>query len=196
MRSTIRFIAVLAVLWAVFFAWPYVSVRNLVQSVRRGDVAAVNARIDFPLLRRSLTEQMFRTYLQLTGREARLGQFRDLAVSASSSIADPIVAQLISAETLIDLLSSGWPSAVLPEKVPAMRGLRSGSLGNVWQVFANSEHGLHTFSLWVPANVPAEFQFVLRFRLSGWTWKLYDIEFPEELRLRLARELIRVVDKK
>jgi hypothetical protein len=196
MRWTARIIAVLLVLWAAHFVWPYVGVRGLVQAVRKHDVAAVNERVNFPALRQSLTAQIISTYLRLTGKEARLGQFRDLAIAATSSIADPIVAQLISAETLTDLLASGWPTAVLPEKLPALRGLSTGSVGTVWQIVANSDHGLRTFSLAVPANVAPEFQFKLRFKLSGWTWKLYDIRLPEELMTRLTREMIRTADKK
>lgn len=183
-------------LWAAHFAWPYFGLRSLVHAVRAHDVAAVRERVNIPALRRSLTEQVFRTYLKLTGREARLGQFRELAVAASSSIADPIVAQLMSAEALTDLLASGWPTAMLPEKLPGMQGVRSGSLGSVWQVLANSDHGLRTFSLAVPANVPAPFRFRLYFRLTNWTWKLTGVELPDELRVRLTQELIRIVDRK
>jgi len=106
------------------------------------------------------------------------------------------VAQLISAQALTDLLASGWPETVLPEKLPALRGLSTGAVGTVWQILANSDHGLRTFSLAVPANVAREYQFRLRFRLSGWTWKLYDVRLPEELTTRLTREMIRTVDKK
>lgn len=196
MRWTVRIVIVVFVLWAAYFVWPYFGLRGLVQAVRKHDVAAVNERVNFPALRQSLTTQMIVTYLRLTGKEARLGQFRDLAVAATSLIADPIVAQLISAEALTDLLASGWPMTVLPEKLPALRGLSSGSVGSVWQVLANSDHGLRTFSLAVPANVAREYQFKLRFRLSGLTWKLYDVRLPEELVTRLTREMIRTVDKK
>jgi Protein of unknown function (DUF2939) len=196
MRWIVRIVVVLVVLWAAYFVWPYFGLRSLVQAVRKHDVAAVNEQINFPALRQSLTAQMIGTYLRLTGKEARLGQFRDLAVAATSSIADPIVAQLISAEALTDLLSSGWPTSVLPEKLPALRGLSSGAVGSVWQVLANSSHGLRTFSLAIPANVAPEYQFRLRLRLSGSTWKLYDVRLPEELLTRLTREMIRTVDKK
>jgi hypothetical protein len=193
MRWTVRIVVVFVVLWAAYYVWPYVGVRSLVQAVRKHDVAAVNERVNFPALRQSLTTQIIATYLRVTGKEARLGQFRDLAIAATSSIADPIVTQLISAEALTDLLASGWPTAVLPEKLPQLRGLSSGAVGSVWQVLANSDHGLRTFALAVPANVAPEFQFKLRFKLSGWTWKLYDVRLPEELTTRLTREMIRTV---
>ena len=196
MRWFLRSVAVLVALWAAYFAWPYFAVRSLVQAVRTQNVAVVTQHINFPALRQSLSEQVFRTYLRLTGREARLGPFRELAIAASSSIADPVVARLISTDVMTDLLASGWPSAVLPDRMPAMKGLRSGSLGSVWQVIANSEHGLRTFSMSVPANVPPALQFRLYFRLTGGTWKLAGIELPEELLVKLTQQMIRVVEKR
>jgi Protein of unknown function (DUF2939) len=195
MRWT-RIIAPLLVLWVAYFVWPYFGMRSLVQAVRKQDVAGVNERINFPALRRSLAGQIIVVYLQMTGQEARLGPFRDFAISGASSMADPLVAQLISAETLIDFLASGWPTTVLPEKMPALKGLSTGAVGNVWQVFLNSEHGLRTFSISLPANVGPEYQFTLHFQLSSWSWRLYDITLPKELLTRLASELIRTVNKK
>src|SRR5882757_5565535 len=107
MRWTVRVVIILLVLWVAYYVWPYFGLRSLVQAVRKHDIAAVNERVNFLALRQSLTMQIVVTYLRLTGKEARLGQFRDLAIAATSSIADPIVAQLISAETLTDLLASG-----------------------------------------------------------------------------------------
>ena len=195
MRWT-RIVAALLALWIAYFVWPYFGMRSLVQAVRKHDVAGVNERVNFPALRQSLAAQIVAIYFQLTGKEARLGPFRDFAISGASSLADPLVAQLISAERLIDFLASGWPTTVLPEKIPALRGLSTGTVGNVWQVFLNSEHGLRTFSIALPANVGPEYQFTLRFRLSGWTWRLYDIALPKELLTHLASEMIRTVNKK
>jgi len=150
-------------------------------------------------VRRSLTEQIAASYLQLSGKEPRLGQFgRGLAVAAATSIADPIVAKLISAEALIELLRHGWPSAALPDKgaAAAVQGLTSGSLGNIWQLFLHSEQGLRSFELAVPIAAPPPHRFKLQFRLTAWTWKLSAVELPEELRLRLAQELSRQIDAK
>lgn len=195
MRWTIRILIALAALWAAYFVWPYFGLRSLVQAVQARDAAAINERVNFPALRQSLTTQIFRTYLRLTGREARLGAFREIAIAATSSVADPIVARLISADALLDLLANGWPTDVIPDKIPGAAGLRSGSLGNVWQVIANSDHGIRTFALSVPANVDPALQLKLQFRLTAGTWKLVGVELPEELRVRLTRELIKMVEK-
>src|SRR5262245_46413760 len=113
-------IVVLVVAWA---AWPFFAVYELAHAVQQRDSAAVAARVHFPSVRQSLTEQIVVTYLQLTGRDARLGQIgRGLAVGAVTSIADPIVAKLISAETLVELLNRGWPASVLPDQAPVAPG--------------------------------------------------------------------------
>jgi hypothetical protein len=55
---------------------------------------------------------------------------------------------------------------------------------------------LRTFSLSIPTDAPEERQFHLRFRLTGGAWKLAAVGLPEQLRIRLAQQRIRAVDKK
>ena len=205
MRWTLRAIAVLVALWIAYVAWPFFALYELAEAIQRRDGATVANRINVPAVRHSLTEQVAATYLQLTGREARLGPIgRGMAVAAAASIADPIVAKLISAEALLELLHSGWPRAVLPERsadAPVVQGsivqgLTSGSFGNLWRVFVQSEQGLRRFDIGVPLDSPPTRRLKLQFRLTHWVWKLCGIELPEELRVRLARELIRQIEKK
>ncbi len=197
MRLTLSTIAAVAVLVGAWAAWPFFALYDLANAVQARDPAAVTRRVNFPAVRQSLTEQIVVTYLHLTGRDARLGQIgRGLAVGAVTSIADPIVSRLISAETLIELLNNGWPASVLPDQVPSVQGLSPGTLGTAWQIFVRSEQGVRRFDLTVPATAARARQFTLRFRLISWTWKLTGIGLPDELRVRLARELVRQVEKK
>jgi hypothetical protein len=190
-------IAAVAVLVGAYTAWPFFALYDLAQSVQARDSAAVAARVNLQSLRKSLAEQFVVTYLQLTGRDARLGQIgRGLAVGAATSIADPIVARLVSAETLLELLHRGWPTSILPDQTPTLQGLSPATLGSAWQVFVRSEQGLRRFELTVPATAPRSRQFRLQFRLISWTWKLSGIELPDELRVRLTRELIKHIEKK
>ena len=197
MRLTLSTIAAIALLVAAWAAWPFFALYDLANAVQARDPAAVTRRVNFPAVRQSLTEQIVVTYLHLTGRDARLGQIgRGIAVGAVTSIADPSVSRLISAETLIELLNSGWPASVLPDQVPNVQGLSPGTLGTAWQIFVRSEQGVRSFDLTVPATAARARQFTLRFRLISWTWKLTGIGLPDELRVRLARELVRQVEKK
>jgi Protein of unknown function (DUF2939) len=205
MRWTLRTLAILAMLWIGYVAWPFFALYELADAIQRRDGAAVARRINVPAVRHSLSEQIAATYLQLTGREARLGPVgRGMAAAAAASFADPIVAKLISAEAILDLLHGGWPRTVLPEgsaDAPAIQGsivegLTSPSLGRLWQVFLQSEQGVRRFDIGVPLDAPPARRLKLQFRLTHWVWKLSGIELPEELRVRLARELIKHIEKK
>jgi hypothetical protein len=77
-----------------------------------------------------------------------------------------------------------------------VQGLTSLSFGNLWRVFVQSEQGLRRFDVGVPIDAPSARRLKLQFRLTHWVWKLAGIELPEELRVRLARELGRQIDRK
>jgi hypothetical protein len=205
MRWTLRAFAVVVVLWIAYMAWPFFALYELAAAIQNRDGATVARRINVPAVRVSLSEQIAATYLRLTGREARLGPIsRGLAAAAAASLADPVVAKLISSDSLIELLHSGWPRPVVsePSDAPsagqgsAAQGLTSVTFGNLWRVFVQSEQGLRSFDIGVPIDSPPGRRLKLQFRLTHWVWKLCGIELPEELRVRLARELIRQIEKK
>ena len=64
-------------------------------------------------------------------------------------------------------------------------------LGNVWQLYLNSDYGIGEARFSVPVNRPKEKQFRVRLALSGWTWKLSGLDLPQELQERLAREFVK-----
>jgi hypothetical protein len=112
------------------------------------------------------------------------------AVSVGASLADPMVAKLVSPETLLDLLRDGKPSNVLSEDAPSVGCLSSEALKNLWRVYANSEFGIARFFLDVPVDKPLQDSFRLQFCLKDWTWRLCGLELPEPLQLRLAQEVM------
>jgi Protein of unknown function (DUF2939) len=207
MSWTLRTLALLAAVWIAFVAWPFFALYELATAIQNRDGVTVARRINVPAVRHSLTEQIAATYLRITGREARLGVLtRGVAVAAATSIADPIVAKLLSTDALLELLHSGWPRQVLSEQPTAVseglghgsivRGLTSVSFGNLWRVFVQSEQGFRRFDIGVPIDAPPTRRLKLQFRLTHWVWKLAGIELPEELRVRLARELMRQIDRR
>ena len=191
MRVTIGITAVLA-LWLAYAVWPFVELYRLASAVQARDVAAVNQQVDFRALRASLTTQIVASYLRLTGKSERPGSLREqLFVAVGASMADPIVAKLISPKALLELLQNGQPSGVFSDNVPPIQGLSSEALGNVWRAYANSELGLGRFFIVVPVDKPAPESFRLQFCLTRWTWKLCGAELPEQLRVRLAQEIMK-----
>src|SRR5262245_30470741 len=145
MRTTILISTALIACWLAYAASPFFAVYDLLRVVQERNLADLPARVDFPAVRRSLTAQIVSTYLRITGKT---GQSRSIAeqfaVSVGASLADPIVAKLVSPEAFVDLLRNGRPSDVFSENIPSV-GLSSETLKSLWRVYANSELGIARF---------------------------------------------------
>jgi hypothetical protein len=186
MRKTILFLAVLALAWIAYLAWPAYDLSQFVRAVERGDAPTAVHYVNMPRVRISLIEQITEAYLQRTG--ARSGPLVHGAVGA---LADPIVYKLISPEAFTELLRIGWPRAVVPEPPSNTSGITLAGLGTAWQLFAAAEYGIGRYEVTVPVGVPPERAFVLQFRLAQWRWQLAGVRMPESIRLLLADEIIK-----
>jgi len=186
MRKTILFIAILALAWIAYLAWPAYDLSRFVRAIERGDATTAAHYVNVTRVRNSLTEQIIEAYLQRTG--ARSGPLVQGAVGA---LADPIVHKLISPEALTELLRIGWPRAVLSEEPSNTTGLSLAGLGTFWQLFAASEYGIGRYEVRVPVGAPPERAFMLQFRLAQWRWQLAAVRLPEPIRLLLADEIIK-----
>jgi hypothetical protein len=62
-----------------------------------------------------------RTYLRISGKTGQRGSIAEqFVVYVGASLADPIVAKLVSPETFLDLLGNGRPSDVFSEDTPSV----------------------------------------------------------------------------
>src|SRR5215510_12633092 len=95
MRKTILTIAVLALAWIAYLAWPAYDLARFARAIERGDAETAVHYINLGRVRISLVEQVTEAYLQRTG--ARPGP---LVHGAVASIADPVVSKLISPQAL------------------------------------------------------------------------------------------------
>jgi hypothetical protein len=175
-----------------FLAAPFVGLAHLRAAVEARNAAALSERVDFSRLRQSLGEQIVATYLQISGKGAKLGRLGTaIASHAAASLADPLLADLVNPETMLALLAgSGVSSASL--KLPAGLGpLPKHAFGSLWNAFVNSEYGIGNFYISLPAEAAATNQFRLRLQVLQWDWKLTEIGLPERLRIELAKELQR-----
>jgi len=201
MRTAILISAALIAVWLAYAASPFFAVYDLLRVVQERNLVELPARVDFPAVRRSLTTQIVRTYVRITGKTGQSGSIvEQFAVSVGASLADPIVAKLISPETFLELLRNGGPSDVLSGDAasvdfsgdaPSVDDLSSEALESLWRVYANSELGIARFFLNVPVDKPRQESFQLQFCLKGWTWRLCGVELPELLQLRLAQEVLK-----
>src|SRR5437016_12540033 len=164
MRKTIVTIIVLGLIVLGYVAWPFYDLFRFINAADRGDVAEVGRSVDFPAVRQSLAQQIVIAYFQRTG--ARINPLlQGMATSAAASVADPIVAKLMTPEALIDFLKNGWPTTAFPDGGPPdIVGISSASFGTAWQTFASTEYGFGRFDVVVPITAPPERQFNLRFR--------------------------------
>jgi hypothetical protein len=189
MRKTMATVAVLCLVWIGYMAWPLYDLFVLIRAMETRDVNTVTRHVYFDAVRVSLTNQIVAAYVRRTGI-----QISPLAQSMAASalgIADPIVKKLISPESLSELLSVGWPVAVVPDVPPGTVGISRSTIGTVWQIFGNSEYGFGRFEVEAPSALPPQQRFRLTFRLLQWRWRLVGVTLPENIQNLLADELIK-----
>jgi len=176
-----------AVLFVLYLVSPYLVLNRLSSAIEAKNAAALNELVDFPSVRRSLSEQIIAAYLKVTGKTERLGRFGSgIAVGYGSSVLDPLMAKLATPEALLSLLGRGAPGGSSQTgAVP----VSAAALSSAWQLWSNSEYFGRRFSISLPPQAPSAERFKLEFRVIQWKWRLAAIELPAELRIRLAEEL-------
>jgi hypothetical protein len=184
---------------AVYTVWPFIDLYRIARTIEAHDAAALSRRVEFRALRASINRQVLATYLRLTGKEASLGPFSDVAIGMAASMVDPFMSDVASAEKLLDVLAKGWPPAASSSEngaSPEPGVLIPRTLSAAWTVYASSEYRFNDVYLFVPPTLPLAQRFRLQLRLTQWTWKLQDVQLPAEVRVRLAQELIRAAERR
>lgn len=192
MKRIIICLTIVLVAVGYLLASPFVGLAHLRSAIDARNASALSERIDFQRLRNSLGQQIVSTYLKITGKSAQLGQLgTSIATGVGASMADPLLADLVNPEMMLDLLSgSGISAASL--QIPAGLGpFSKDAVGSAWQIFINTEYGIGNFYIRLPTSTAATEQFRLRFQVLQWNWKITAIDLPERLRVELAKELQR-----
>jgi hypothetical protein len=186
MRWTLRIAAILAVLLLAYAIWPVVGFFRIASAIEARDAPALAKRVDFRALRKNLTKQVVAAYLQLTGKEKKLGLLgKGIALGIGTSYAQPIIARLLTEQSFIDLLSKGEGGAGIKVPVSA-NAMKSG-----WQTWWASEYGLGDYYVYLPPDKPLDERFTVKLSLTDFQWKLAGIDLPEPMRLELAQELMK-----
>ena len=192
MKRIIICLTIVLVAVGYFLASPFVGLAHLRSAIDARNASALSERIDFQRLRNSLGQQIVSTYLKITGKSAQLGQLgTSIAIGVGASMAEPLLADLVNPEMMLDLLSgSGVSTASL--QIPAGLGpFSKDAVGSAWEIFINTEYGIGNFYIRLPTSTAATEQFRLRFQVLQWNWKITAIDLPERLRVELAKELQR-----
>jgi hypothetical protein len=186
----------LAVLLLAYAIWPVVGFARIASAIEARDGAALAKLVDFRALRKSLTKQIVAAYIELTGKEKQLGLMgKTLAVGIGTSYAEPIVAELLNEQTLIDLLTKGQVGGgggVGAVKVPAeLAPFSKSALQSGWQTWWASEYGLGDYYVYLPPDKTPDKQFKVRLSLKDLQWKLTGLDLPQPMRVELAQQLVK-----
>ena len=189
MRWTLRIAAILAVLLVAYAVWPVFGFFKIASAIEARDAAGLAKLVDFHALRKNLTKQVVAAYIELTGKERKLGLLgKTFAVGVGTSYAEPIVARLLNEQTLIDLLTKGQTSDGI--KVPAgFAPFSPAAMKSGWQTWWSSEYGLGDYFVYLPPDKPLDQQFKVKLSLKELQWKLSGIDLPQPMRIELAQEL-------
>src|ERR1700738_1580905 len=121
MRWLLGIIAAALIFVLIYLGSAASSLSRLAAAARAGDGAAVLERTDVQGLRRSLTDQIVRTYLERIGSARRISAMEKmLANTYGAPIADAMVAKILTADKLTQMLKSGNLDA---PGVPSFAGL-------------------------------------------------------------------------
>jgi hypothetical protein len=191
MQWTLRIAAILAVILVAYAIWPVAGFYRIASAIESRDAASLSKRVDFRALRKSLTKQIVETYLEITGKEKKLGLLeKSIAVGVGTSVAEPIVARLINEKTLMGLLTEG--NAGEGAKVSAdLAPFSKSAWGSGWKTWWNSEYRGDDYYVYLQPEKTRDDQFRVKLSLTQWRWKLAGIDLPEPLRVQLAQELVK-----
>jgi hypothetical protein len=195
MRWTLRIGFLALVAWAAFMVSPFVALYRLAEAVEARDTAALDERVNFHALRLSLSKQIVSEYLRTVGRSQELDSFeRNLATSAGATLADPLVARLVTPEAVLSLLSGRLPAEASTGRSPRLPGrpLHVGSFGAALRIFmASQSRGFRNIMVALPDGPPKAEQVRLHLRLSGTAWRLLGVELPQVMLTALVKQLPR-----
>jgi hypothetical protein len=108
MRWFVGIVVALLVGTAIYVGSAVVSLRGLIEAARAGDGPGVLARTDTARVRRSLVDQIVSAYLTRLGRDRPVKTLERLAANTyGASIADVMIAQMLTEENLANILNTG-----------------------------------------------------------------------------------------
>jgi CTP:molybdopterin cytidylyltransferase MocA len=108
MRWFIGVAVAIVVLILIYLGSAASSLSKLVAAARAGDGAAVIELTDVPALSRSLTNQIVAAYLERIGATRRIGPMEKMLINTyGATIADAMVAKMLTADKLTQILKTG-----------------------------------------------------------------------------------------
>ena len=191
MRWLLGIIAAALIFVLIYLGSAASSLVKLAAAVRAGDGAAVLERTDVKALRRSLTDQIVRAYLERTGSTRRINPMEKMLINTyGATIADAMVAKILTADKLTQMLRSGHLDA---PGLPSLAGLPT--LANLdtsnWLSLLGRLNIIKSVLLAIrisDTSDPDEYA-AINLHYEGFDWKLSGIELPKAIQRDLAANL-------
>ena len=192
MRWFLSIVVVMLVTVAVWLGSALTSVSRLAAGARNADGAAVLAHTDLAAVRRSLTEQIVRAYLANASEARKVSQIeRMVATTYGATVTDAMVARLLTADTLTQLLKQGRIDAVdtVPalEGVPALADLKTSDLLSLLGRIGLIQPVL--LSVRISQSSDPDLTAAIQMHLDGSGWRLASIELPKASLRQLVASL-------
>ena len=122
MRWFIGIVVATVVLIMIYLGSAAWALAGLIAAAREGNGAAVMERVDVPSLTRSLTSQIVAAYLERLGATRRISPMEKMLVNTyGATVADAMVAKMLTAEKLTQILKTGNLDAT--PGIPNLTGL-------------------------------------------------------------------------
>jgi hypothetical protein len=192
MRWRVGAIAALIIAIAIYLGSAASSLSTLASAARDGDGTKILERTDVSALNRSLTKQIVSAYLERIGATRRVSPMEKIVVTTyGASIADAMVAKLLTSDRLMQMLKSGNLQGTdgLPSftGLPALANLQTGNwlslLGRI-NFIQPVLLGFRVSDSPDPENYAA-----IHLHFEGAEWKLAGIELPKTIVRTLAASL-------
>jgi hypothetical protein len=197
MKRTLAILGVVLVLLIAYAAWPLFGLKQIVDSVQQKDVASLSQRIDAAALKRSLVDQIALAYLHVSGKDKGLNQFETrVALAAAAALAGPQVDAMLKPDKLMELLRDGGTDKLgNVGQVMAVPQLQLPNMRNFFRLVRNTEYSGTSFAIVLPLASDENTGYRLRLTLENWTWKLSGVGLPQDVRTRIASEIVRRSDR-
>ena len=197
MRRWVWIGGAIVVLGFAAWAWPLAGAAQLASTARSGDAGQLFDRIDVDGLRRSLARQIASAYLDASGKGRKMGAIgRSLAGAAVTTVADPYVAQLLTPDNVMALLTQGRVNDVtIGGRAVAVKGDLPRFTTLLGDHLLSAVTGSYydqpkDFVIPVDGGHGADDQYGVHMHLVGLTWKLGGLDLPAPLVHEMARGIL------
>lgn len=180
-------VALLCAALLAYASWPLMTAASLLRAARNGDVAAIEAHVHFPRLRRSIARQIV---MEAVRQNPIQGPERQLALGAGTTALSAWLDELLTPRILADMLGGRTvapPSANAPVDLSLIRTTPLRGLIAIW--WRSGFVSPMRYDISVPRPDGRD-GLLVGMELRGWSWRVTRLELPDDVRQGLARRLV------